>query len=224
MLLSCGRALFRAVAERWEAGGIKYVLGNSDESEEDSLSTDTLLAWRQALGRGAIQSRAAIEAAWVLVRSHTLTQEEVDEFSPHWGLYAETLVFLCNLAQAKGFKITLQLFERVWARALRKAKWARTKIEFQKKRAVPLSNKSVPFFFGNREIGEFDECVEEIAEGLCRAAVMLLTPGLLSVAWLLFFLPQLDTTNSPTEGGVKYCRDMLHKILFLVIPFPSLVE
>lgn len=125
MLRSCGRALFRAVAERWEAGGIKF---NADKGIP---STESALALQQSLGQEAIKLRAKLEEIWVQIQSHLSEVDDPNIAAPGWDLYGENLVFLCNLADAKGFKKITLLLEKVWARTS-KGRWTRSRVEFRR--------------------------------------------------------------------------------------------
>lgn len=132
-------------------------------------------------------------------------------------------MFLCNLAQAKGFKRVVLLLERVWARASR-GQWPASRIEFRKARALPMSTQK---FFVTHEIGE-EVGFDVVLEVLCQVAFALLTPELLSVGWVLFFLLQLDMGG--VGGGVdedeslSRCHKNLYNFLTLDINTPSLAE
>lgn len=107
VLRSCGRALFRVVAERWEAGDIAFDKVPVPEAE---------LSLKRAQVRKALASQNVLEGLWARHQSHFLTFSD-SGVMVDLSISTENLVFLCNHAEARGFKTSMVLIERVWARA-----------------------------------------------------------------------------------------------------------
>lgn len=111
VLLACGRTLFQEVARRWEAGEIQY-----DAAHWGARLTDEQLADHRTFAETAVQRRGAVEAACLLQRARNgLGKDEIILF---YAGRLEFLVYLCNLAEFKGYAMALGSLDMVWRRAL----------------------------------------------------------------------------------------------------------
>lgn len=107
---SCGRALFREVARRWDAGEVKY---DAAEAWQRKSISEEQLAAHSSFAKLAIEKQEVVEMACLLQKVHNKPN-----FRIGWALRLDFLVYLCNLAEGMGYGMALKALERVWGGAM----------------------------------------------------------------------------------------------------------
>lgn len=104
VLRACGRALFRAVAGRWEAGDMRFqsVLSNPPAEHEEYQGLQRAMAQR------AFQSIDLVRRTWARRKAHGCRSRDG---SRNVVLCLQDLVYLCNLAESKGYSSIVKLLD-----------------------------------------------------------------------------------------------------------------
>lgn len=163
VLRACGRALFRAVGERWEAGEMK--LDSVGRLVEDHHLEEQRQKEQRVLARRAAQSGMEIRGAWARWKAYGIVQ-------PVTGIYIDDLAYLSNLAEYKNFSTVVDLLDQGCRKNLHSFSLSR----FLGRRDLPNSS---PKFFA-----------EGTCAVLKSADFISLE--LISCLWLVSFLVSLD--------------------------------
>lgn len=101
VMRSCGRALFRALAECWEAGEMKVQMVGEPIADRPHTEMQRFLALKAAQNGLAVRRAfAAWKARGIGLPDGSYT-------------YYEDVVYLCNLAESKGFLTAATLLDKV---------------------------------------------------------------------------------------------------------------
>lgn len=114
MLRSCGRALFRAVGEYWEAGGLRF-----DSAAGNTLLEPTL-SFQRSLARKAFTNQETMVRAWMLVKSRGGAASGLIGM-PY--VCAEYILYVRGLAKVKGHRMAMLAIDRLWARVTEGDAW-----------------------------------------------------------------------------------------------------
>lgn len=208
LLRSCGRALFRAVAQRWEAGEITFDSDINDDSFDPLPAY--IVSLQKTLGREAIASRDGLRASWLTLKSRSknpdFTVVSAQHSFPIPLVFGEYFLYLCNLAEERGFGETLRLLERVWALAATKFT-ATCRVDFRRWRDLPVST---PHFFTTYDVDRGAAWSPfRIPERVLSTSFVFLPPEMMSVIWLLAFLVRLDMDAEETLGALGEMKEKM---------------
>lgn len=165
---------------------------------------------QNALAREAFANQKIIERAWVVLRRTCYDTDSFEDIpSPMYPLRPEYVVFLCNVAEAMGFRMVLLSLEGVWAQAT-SGESKEYEVAFRDGSALPAST---PKFFSTHDIWIDEEEYPLVCKQVLSTASLVLPTELLSVLWLLSFLLQLDVGADSRLGTVT--MEELKEILAL---------
>lgn len=208
VLRACGRALFREVARRWKAGELQY-----DAAYWGFNLSDEEFADHRSFAETAVQKRAAVEAACLLQKARFgLVAAKDKDSRVFYAGRLEFLVYLCNLAEFKGFAMTLNSLEMVWVRAS-ECEDVKSKIRyfFRERTAECLAKLQEAFEGGRRLLPhaedflsvfnpiKFTPSYHLFAGGIHCSAFTLLGPEVVGALWLVSFLANARLHSSNLE-------------------------
>lgn len=213
VMRACGRALFRAVIQRWEAGEIRLdsIASSSFQPRPPAHGEDAYLDMQWELAHRVGQSAEAIRHSWARWKAHGGKRP----FSP---ITIDDLVYLCNLAESMGFERTVGQLEKVgkdliifniereesayYPNVLYLGMYEQQRMQvlsiFQAKRALLLNS---PLIF-----------MDSIHEGDDEGAFLrhILCVELLAGLCLVSFLLELDNSNSNfTPDKAQALKDLV---------------
>lgn len=208
----CGRALFREVARRWQAGEMQYdeVLWHHKPVSEEELGAHSHFA------DVVLQQQGTIEKACLIQKVHHKTN-----FCRDSALRLEILVFLCNLAEKMGYYNVLDALEMVWGRAVaeRDIKLLQfsssggyevissvLQADFEGGRRRSLD---APEFFSEFRIMGYGRAGANMSYGIQYSGMELLRQEILGAFWLVAF---------PIDVGMyaRNNRSFLHKVFGVI--------
>lgn len=109
VLRACGRALFREVGQRWEAGEREF-------RHWRPRNPNPRLAAHRSFAEVVVQDQAAVEEACLRQKVYG---EPKFFLTRNVALGLQCLAYMCNLADSMGYHTAVEALEKVWKRALK---------------------------------------------------------------------------------------------------------
>lgn len=182
-LRACGHALFHATEEQWETGDVPGF--TEDWGWMQYLQRPEYQGARQNrlnLAHRAVENRQAVRRAWARMK---VVGGDIPNSQE---LLAEDVVFVCNLAESKGYHSVVRSLESLCLRVSQEIQGEDFWRRFLEKRALPISDRHCIYDY------KYGFIINDRHDDRKFPAAWI-DIELISAAWLASFLSDLDLTS-----------------------------